>query len=239
VYPASNRSTNTTSALSVLAEFIVPASEFVLADTLTAAPDMRIEIKRVIAGAEFVTPYFWAAGGDFETFENALDTDEMIHDVLRLEEHTGSEDATSDEEGRFYRVNWKTDIPNLVSAVSEAQATVLEAVTAEGIRWEIKALFPDSEALSRFYDYCNEHAFQLELCRVYRPDNPQEQAEYGVTEEQQEALVAAFHGGYFSVPRDKTLTELAEELDISRNALSARLRRGQRNLLANTLIHDN
>jgi hypothetical protein len=40
------------------------------------------------------------------------------------------------------------------------------------------------------------------------------------------------------VPREVTLTELADRLDISRNALSARLRRGHRNLLANTLVHE-
>lgn len=72
--------------MSVLAEFIVPADEFVLAETLTAAPDVRIEIKRVVGDDSTVTPYFWAAGGDFHRFEDALRADEMVREVLMLEE---------------------------------------------------------------------------------------------------------------------------------------------------------
>lgn len=225
--------------MSVLAEFTIPASEFVLADTLTTAPGMRIEIKRVVGGKAFVTPYFWAAGGDFETFEQALRSDDMVQDVLTLEEHREpTEDELEGEEERFYRVTWKTGVPNLITAVSDANATVLEAVTVDGTRWDVRVLFPDDAALSEFDDYCRGHDFSLNIDRIYRPENPQEQAEYGLTPEQQEALEAAFHAGFFNVPRDLTLTELADELDISRNALSARLRRGHRNLLAHTVIHD-
>lgn len=225
--------------MSVLAEFVVPASEFVLADTLTVAPNMRIEIKRVVGGKTFVTPYFWAAGGDFETFEQALREDEMIRDVLTLEEHDEqSEGDVPHEEERFYRVTWEATVPSLITAVGDAQASILQAVSTDGAKWEVKVLFADDTDLSAFHEYCVEHEFTIEPQRVYRPKNPQEQAEYGVSEAQQEALEAAYRAGYFNVPRDKTLTELAEGLDISRNALSARLRRGHRNLLAHTLIHE-
>ncbi|WP_232701250.1 helix-turn-helix domain-containing protein [Halobacterium wangiae] len=225
--------------MSVMAEFTVPASEFVLAETLTSSPEMRIEIKRVVGGTEFVTPYFWATEGDFETFEEALRADDNVRDLLTLEEHEEPKEATdrTDEE-RFYRVTWGTNVPNLVTAVSDSKATVLEAVSGDGGEWEVKVLFPDETALSEFHDYISEHDFDLDVTRVYRPDNPQEQAEYGLTAAQQEALEAAYNAGYFAVPRDRTLTELAEDLGISRNALSTRLRRGHRNLLANTVLHE-
>lgn len=216
--------------MSVLAEFIVPANKFVLADTLTAVPEIRIEIKRVVGGTEYVTPYFWAAAGDLDAFERALREDEMTREVLTLEENQ--------EDERFYRVTWETPIPNLIDAVSDAKATILEAVSDQEGRWELKVLFPDRGALSAFHDYCLDHDFSVRLERVYWPENPQEQAEFGVTEKQQEALMAAFDAGYFEVPRDHSLTEVAGDLGISRNALSARLRRGHRNLLANTLVHD-
>ncbi len=223
--------------MSVLTEFRIPADEFVLAETLTATPDMRIEIKRVVGGESQVTPYFWVFGTDFETFEASLREDETVREVLTLEEQKAEPGQEEQEEERFYRVTWEMSVPNLITAVTDAKATVLEAVSNDGERWEVKILFPDDDALSTFRDYCLEHGFSFEPKRVYRPDNPEEQAEYGVTEEQQEALEAAYHEGYFNVPRDHTLTELAEMLDLSRNATSARLRRGQRNLLANTLVH--
>jgi len=220
----------------VLAEFLIPASEFVLAETMTVAPDMHIEIKRVVGSESHVTPYFWAADGDFEVFEEALRADDMVQEVLTLEDH--KEVVGTDKEERFYRVVWQCDVPNLISAVASAKATVLEAISADGDRWEVKVLFPDDPSLSEFHHYCREHDFSVEPRRIYRPDNPEEQAEYDITEEQQVALEAAYEAGYFNVPRDHTLTEVAAQLGISRNALSARLRRGQRNLLANTIIHE-
>ena len=216
--------------MSVLAEFAVPADEFVLSDTLTETPETRVEIKRVVGGTEFVTPYFWAAGDGLERFEGTLRADDTTREVLTLEEN-------GDEE-RFYRVTWEASKPTLVDAVSDAKATILEAVSTDAGTWEMKILFPNREALSAFHEYCRDHDFEIALERVYRPENPQEQAEYGVTHKQQEALEAAYEAGYFEVPRGQTLTEVAEELDISRNAFSARLRRGHRNLLSQTLVHE-
>lgn len=216
--------------MSVLAELAVPANEFVLSETLRSVPEMRIEIKRVVADTEHVTPYFWAAGGHLDDFEDALRDDDTVKDILTLEEQDGDE--------RFYRVTWQTDAETLMAAISEAKATILEAVSDDGKFWELKVLFPGRDDLSEFHDYCVEHDFTFQLERVYQPENPQEAGEYDVTDEQHEALLAAYDAGYFDVPRNVSLTELADQLDISRNALSARLRRGHRNLLANTLVHD-
>ncbi|WP_262179714.1 helix-turn-helix domain-containing protein [Haloarcula laminariae] len=220
--------------MSVMAEFTVPAAEFVLAETLTATPDMRIEIKRVVGGSGLVTPYFWAAGGDFETFERALRDDETIRDVLTLEEYADGE--TDDE--RFYRVTWEAGLPNLITAVADAKATVLEATSSDGQRWRVTVLFPSEGRLSEFHDYCLDHEFTVQPERIYRPENPQERGQYDVTEDQQEALEAAFRAGYFEVPRETTLVELAADIGISQNALSARLRRGTANVLENTIIHE-
>ena len=216
--------------MSVLAELAVPADVFVLADTLEANPDVRIEIQRVAGGTEFVTPYLWATGDSIEAFERALREDEMTREVRNLEENGDG--------ARFFRVTWERSIPTLVDAVSKVEATILEATNDDDGRWETKVLFPDREALSTFHDYCIENDFSIQLRRVYRPDNPQERAEYGVTSKQQEALEAAYDAGYFDVPRGHTLTEVADDFGISRNAFSARMRRGHRNLLSRTLVHD-
>lgn len=216
--------------MSVLAEFHIPASEFVLADALTAVPGVRIEIKRVVAGTENVTPYLWAFGEELDAFEQALREDPSVREILTLEEQQANE--------RFFRVTWRNRVPNLVSAVTDAKATILDAVNNEGGEWELKLLFPDHDRLAEFHEYCVEHEFSCQLERVYHAENPQEQGEYGVTDDQQEALRAAYHAGCFNVPRDTSFTELADQMGISRTALSARLRRGQRNLLSNTLVHE-
>lgn len=216
--------------MSVLAEFLVPADQFVLADTLTAVPEVRIEIERVVAGTEDVTPYLWAFGEELDAFERALREDPSVKEILILEEEQ--------EDERFFRVRWEAHVPNLLSGVTDAKATILDAENTPDGTWQLKLLFPDRDRLGAFHDYCVDNDISCQLTRVYRAENPQEQGEYGVTEDQLEALEAAYRAGYFNVPRDTSLTELAEELDISRTALSARLRRGERNLLSNTVVHD-
>ncbi|MCU4751824.1 helix-turn-helix domain-containing protein [Halobacteria archaeon AArc-curdl1] len=224
--------------MSVLGEFTIPTEAFVLADSIDDAPDMQIEIKRVVGSDSEVTPYFWASGGDFKQFESGLRSDEMIQELLTLEKHDETEQYGQEDDERFYMVTWETEPPNLMTAVSEAKATVLEAINTDGTSWDVKIIFPTDQSLSTFHDYCTEHELSFEPTKLYRPDNPAKNQTYELTDEQQEALEAAYHSGYFEVPRENTLTEIAETLNISRNALSARLRRGHRNLLSNTVIHE-
>lgn len=53
-----------------------------------------------------------------------------------------------------------------------------------------------------------------------------------LTRAEQEALVRAFHDGYFDVPREIRLADLADRMDRSDGALSQLLRRGLRRLVA-------
>lgn len=51
--------------------------------------------------------------------------------------------------------------------------------------------------------------------------------------------VAAFDAGYFTVPRETTLTELADPLNKSPQAVLEQLRRGTGDLVKSTLITHN
>lgn len=216
--------------MTVLAEVRVPATEFVLAATLTARPRVRIEIKRVVAGSERVTPYFWAFGEDLDAFESELRADPDTVEVFTLDEERPDE--------RFFRVTWHHDVPAILAGISAADATVLEAVNDEGGEWELKVLLPTRAALAHCRDYCLEHDVAFDLQRVYQPEHDPERVRYGLSEKQQAALEAAYAHGYFEIPRGATLTEIADHLGLSRNALSARLRRGHRNVLANTIVRE-
>jgi predicted DNA binding protein len=58
----------------------------------------------------------------------------------------------------------------------------------------------------------------------------------GLAEARRSALVAAFEAGYFTDPRETSLSDLAEQQDSSHQALSERLRRATGNLVESTLI---
>lgn len=62
--------------MSVLAGFTVDADDFTLRYALTAAPDMIVEIERVVATMEDrVMPYFRVSGGSQSDFETAFNED--------------------------------------------------------------------------------------------------------------------------------------------------------------------
>ena len=60
--------------------------------------------------------------------------------------------------------------------------------------------------------------------------------QWGLTDKQQDAVLAAYQKGYFDVPREQSLTKLADEFGISRQAFSGRLMRGLQSVLLHTVV---
>lgn len=56
-----------------------------------------------------------------------------------------------------------------------------------------------------------------------------------MTERQRTVVHRAFDQGYFETPKESTLEPIAEEMDISPQAVSGLLNRGLKNLLQETL----
>ena len=214
--------------MAILTEFLVPADDFLLTWTLEAVPGGHVEIERVAVEDENVTPFLWASGVDFDAFEAALADDPTVEDPTTIETHDGQ---------RLYHVRWTHNRESVIHVVSETGATVLQA-DSDDTDWTVEILFPDDDDLRAFQEYAAAHDLSFELQRLRESAHPEALGKYGVTEEQFEALVTAFRLGYFAVPSETNLEGLAAELGISRNAASARLRRGYANLVENTLIHE-
>lgn len=211
--------------MSIIAELSISPEEFVLAHALTSVPDATVEIERVAAAEDHVTPYCWVLSDDLDAFDAALREDDTARDPTRLE---------SDENERLYRVDWHAEDHDFAEALAGTDATVLKAVANDD--WHIRVLFPDDDALSAFHDRCQSAGLAFSVERLYHPDEPDDFEEYALTEEQRTALLAAARSGYFDVPREATLAEVADDLSISSNALSSRLRRGTETLVEESLI---
>lgn len=106
--------------------------------------------------------------------------------------------------------------------------------------WRERWLLPDREALHDVWQYAREEGFEFEVRELHQRGRTD--AEYpgpdAVTEEQRQALVAAYERGYFAEPRDSSLEELAETLDISPSAVGGRLKRGLKSLVGAALVVD-
>ncbi|WP_135305636.1 helix-turn-helix domain-containing protein [Haloarcula amylovorans] len=204
-------------------------------EALQAVPNMVLQIEDAHRLEEEPERFiFWASGDDFETFETALDADPTIASYSCLAKRPDRRlyRIFLSEEGRattLYQITAREDI-----------VAWNVTLTAEGV--EFQARFPSREAFFTLRDAARERNRNFELLSLYE-EKPTENGggssnRYGVTDAQQEALLAALEQGYFSVPRQTTMKAVAESLDISTSALSSRLRRGQQALLRNTLAQE-
>lgn len=205
----------------------VPPGQFALNDTFDAVPDAEFETVRVVAhDADHPMPFVWGAASDQEALYDALSTDVSTSDVRRL---------ASNDDGDLYRVEWETSIENLVSVLVDGGGTLLGAL-GSGERWALQVLFPDHDAISATFSECADAGMNLTIRRVNRETGSIGGGGAGLSADQHEAILAAFETDYYAVPRGMTLEALAGELNVSHQALSERLRRGHRNLIANTLF---
>ena len=103
--------------------------------------------------------------------------------------------------------------------------------------WSFTVRYRDHAGLTRFHQFYQAHEFPVHIDRVYAPDETS-RSEYGfgLTPEQRETLILAVENGYFAVPRETKLDEIAEAVGITRQAASERVRRGTETVLRRALI---
>ena len=167
----------------------------------------------------------WVRTDDFDAFEAALEDDPTVEDVVTFSD-TG--------EDRSYQMTWTGSIDFIVQVLTEYSGTVTHADgSADG--WDLRVVFPDRQSLSRANEAAQEAGFQFAVQTIYGSEDARG-AQYGLTETQRNTLVAAFEAGYFTVPRETSLADLAEQQNSSHQALSERLRRATGNLVESTLI---
>lgn len=211
-----------------IAEFSIPADEFALRETLEQLPEIEIEIDRVVAHeATHVLPFVWVAGDKDKELPAILDDDPSVTEWRRLAEY---------ENEQFYRMAWAEDAQIIGHMIVEHNATVQRAI-ARNSKWHLRVLFPERSGVSDTNDYAQTHEFSFDLKRLYDVDAIR-RVRYNLTSDQHEALVEGLQRGYYDIPREIQLDDLADVLDISHQALSERFRRATGSLIENTLLVD-
>lgn len=212
--------------MATLVRGTVPAEEFALHDTLVEIPELEIECERIVQGGEnIVLPLLWVRKTDLDEFESALERDPTVEDVERLSEF---------EEEALYQMEWVDRVRLLLNFLTNGEATILDA-DGRNDRWYLRVLYPDREHFSRSYEFATEHGLTFDIESI-RELEGEPAGRFGLSDGQYRALVHAFERGYFEVPRKADLQDLAEELDVSHQALSERLRRGTGALVEDTLV---
>lgn len=204
----------------------VPASEFALDYTLESLPELTFEIERIVtSGDSAVMPLLWVRGADREHVEETLEADPTVDDVTLL--------GDFDEEWLF-QMEWVGHVDLVVQMLVNSEATILDAVGHED-HWKLRVLYPRRELFSKTHTFCEEHGLTFDVASI-RELESEPAGRYGLTEEQYDVISTAAAKGYFEVPRAVTLQELAEEFDVSHQAISERLRRATDALVEDTLF---
>lgn len=206
----------------------------ILRATREAVPDMSITIENEQSTGPddngTIHLLFWASGGDYEAFERALADDPTVTDPKVLAD-TGH--------SRLYRVVF-TDEGMAQTAHPvwvDLDGTLLHAESIDD-GWFVRMRFPDRTAIIAFQSWFDEHDIPFIVTGVYEADEiPETGLGPNLTDIQRETLIVAYEAGYFSVPREHSLVELADDLGVSDSATSQRLRRGLAKLVEYDLLH--
>jgi predicted DNA binding protein len=211
--------------MSLVVEFVLPADAVALESTLTVLPDVSVTVEEnVWDAAGDLTPYVWVTGASAGRFGSVASDDPSVDAVDRIE---------TVENACLYRLHFPFTEPGFLRAVCAVDAAI-QSASATDDYWTFVVRFDDREALSAFQRRCCESEVSYDVSWMSDLSTPSENQRSGLTPKQHEALETAYEMGYFSHPRDVTLADIANRLDISRQALSRRFRPGQRQLFANT-----
>ncbi|WP_324665488.1 helix-turn-helix domain-containing protein [Haloarcula sediminis] len=188
-------------------------------------PDGAVSIQRLHRVDGGCRASVWVDVSDRDTVDSALAGD----DTAGPTSHLGPE-----AEGHWYAI---TTVDEPLDAMSRGLLTADGMLVRADLiddEWVVQARFPDRSSLLTFREDLVADGFDVEVKRM-REDEDEASTQFGVTDPQREVLLLALERGYYTVPRNASLSDLAAQLDISSQAASERLRRGTQTLVANTL----
>lgn len=212
--------------MSVILEFTVENEQFSLGRVLSGPPPMQIDLERIVPTENTVMPFLWVTGDDFEAFEQKVARHPYVKEFVALDRV---------ENSTLYRGLWRGNNDDLIRGITEADGTILESQSNE--RWEFRLRLPDHDKLSQFHNFCTDHGIAIHIVRTYTVTERTESVkQFGLSDEQREALILGLREGYFDTPSQVSLDELADTLGISQQAISNRIRRGTKQVLREALL---
>lgn len=210
--------------MSVVAEYSLPVEAFCLGETLRSVPAATVELDRLVAySPDYVIPFLWVMNTDRETFDAAVTDDSTVDEA---------EVSDSFDETYLYQMSWAEIVSERLQVILDHEGIILEA-RGSGEEWRFEVRFGSRDHFSDFREHFAEFG-DVTLHQLRPPATPGDLS-YGISTKQRKALLAAYDAGYYDTPSTANGTEVARQLDITQQALSARLKRGIATLIETTL----
>lgn len=158
-------------------------------------------------------------------FETATAADRTVREVTRI--------LTTDH-GTQYQITYSESAAGTtVYQTAIEQDGIFVSGRADDDCWQFQMRFPDRDAVADFRAATDE---EISITETDDRETIPCAAQYSISPPQREVLQIAATRGYFDIPRQASLADLADELDISSQAASERLRRGLDSLVAQTVL---
>ncbi|WP_241471288.1 helix-turn-helix domain-containing protein [Natrinema salifodinae] len=209
----------------IVAQLRLDHPDLVLRPTLRRVPNVTVEPDywtTVEPGRTllFLTVY----GSAFDEFESALETDPTVTEPVLADRYP---------DRRVYRVTLTDRAVTVTSATAAVGGRLLDLSSSRD-GWLLQLRFPDRDRLVEFNDFCRERDISVTVDHL-RVSDDEGDGVVALTDKQQELLTVAYEEGYFDVPRGISQDELADQLGVSKSAVSQRLRRAIGELCSATL----
>lgn len=211
--------------MSIIVELSIAPEEFELGRILMLDRETSVTLETMVPLGERSVPFFRLHDGA-GSFETAVGDHPAVDSVELVTEH-GAES--------LYALDWSVREDEFLAAAMGADAHLLHATGTPDV-WQFELRFPSRDCVSRFQEESVAAGIEFQIDRLFNPTRPDVGPWYGLTEPQRETLVHAVAEGYYAIPRRVSTKDLADELGISDQAVTERLRRAIETLARSTLV---
>lgn len=195
----------------------VEASETALEYTFEELSEVRFELENPITGPSGQQwPCLWVSGHSNAEIESALGDDPSVN---------GFENVSSREDAYLYDLDLSDDGERLQAIIQDENGTILAASGTHG-HWELTVCVPTQDDLPRLSNRLKNQGITPLVKEIRDLEEIPE-----ITETHREAVETALKHGYFQIPREVNLEDLAEEMGISEQRVSQRLQQGYDTLI--------
>lgn len=206
--------------MSVIISIELPASEFAIGRVIDAVDGVHIQLESVVPLGNQAMPLLEVQDHDHDSFAQRLEAHPAVASVVAVEQS---------EEAGIYAAEWTEDPDSFYQALIDHDASILSAIKDDD-QWRFDLRFPSHDALTAFREQIDREGIGLNVRRVSQSQHPTINAEEGLSTAQRETMELAISEGYYSIPRETTTAELAEQLGVSDQAVIERLRRAMTRL---------
>jgi predicted DNA binding protein len=226
---------NTGPDMTILVEFSISAERFELGGFVDQYENLTAELERIVPADNRAIPYVWVTGPEdtldrlAATFEeSALTRAVAVVDRLAID---GSE-----ERQHLFRIEWVLSDLDIVRGIVEAGGDILEGESTDDY-WLLRFRFDSHGHVAEFYQFLADNEItDFNIERIFElTDRSERLGGPDLTPEQREALTLAAMEGYFDSPRGASLADIGDELGITQQAVSDRVRRATRRVVFDAL----